>query len=89
MNVRMSSGSGLGSAFQCLLEGYKYGRPKCKISNQRFIKPTIPELNCPRNLWSTVARLRTGHFKGMKIPPDNSRSCPICRNCPQTQLTYF
>ncbi|GFQ91617.1 hypothetical protein TNCT_488481 [Trichonephila clavata] len=60
---------------------------KRKISNQRFIKPTIPDLNCPRNLLSTVARLRTDHFKGIKISPDNFRSYPISRNCPPTQLT--
>ncbi|GFW81219.1 hypothetical protein TNCV_375681 [Trichonephila clavipes] len=60
---------------------------KRKISNQRFIKPTIPELNCPRNVSSTIARLRTDNFKGMKISPDNSRFYPICRNCPQTQFT--
>ncbi|GFV13962.1 hypothetical protein TNCV_524391 [Trichonephila clavipes] len=60
---------------------------KCKISNQHFIKPTIPKLNCPTNLSSTVIRLSTGYFKGMKLSPDNSRSYPICRNCPQTQST--
>ncbi|GFU83441.1 hypothetical protein TNCV_1346261 [Trichonephila clavipes] len=58
-----------------------------KISNQRFKKPIIPELNCPRNLSSTVARLPTDHFNGMEITPDNSRSYPIYRNCPQIQLT--
>ncbi|GFW98838.1 hypothetical protein TNCV_2837991 [Trichonephila clavipes] len=54
-------------------------------SNRGFIKPTIPELNCPRNLSPTVARLRKGHFKVMKISSDNSRSYPICKNCPETQ----
>ncbi|GFX82021.1 hypothetical protein TNCV_2572201 [Trichonephila clavipes] len=32
---------------------------KRKTSNKCFIKPTIPELNCPRNLSPTVARHRT------------------------------
>ncbi|GFR28390.1 hypothetical protein TNCT_73151 [Trichonephila clavata] len=59
------------------------------LYNQRLIKPIIPELNCPRNLSSTVAKLRMGHFKAMKVSPDNSRSYPICRNCPQTQLTPY
>ncbi|GFW23843.1 hypothetical protein TNCV_945281 [Trichonephila clavipes] len=59
---------------------------KRKISNQHFIKPTISELNCPRNLSSIVASLRTGCFKGMKISPDNSPSYPIFRNCAQNQL---
>ncbi|GFV15475.1 hypothetical protein TNCV_4835011 [Trichonephila clavipes] len=36
---------------------------KRKTSNQRFIKPTIPELNRLRNLSSTVAKLGTVHFK--------------------------
>ncbi|GFU71908.1 hypothetical protein TNCV_1628491 [Trichonephila clavipes] len=60
---------------------------KRKTSNQSIIKPTIPGLNCLRNVSSTDARLRTRHFKGMKISIDNSRSYPICRNCPQTHLT--
>ncbi|GFW29020.1 hypothetical protein TNCV_2355781 [Trichonephila clavipes] len=28
-----------------------------------------------------------GHFKGIKITPDNSRSYPTYRNSPKTQLT--
>ncbi|GFX70088.1 hypothetical protein TNCV_4615261 [Trichonephila clavipes] len=43
--------------------------------------------NCPRKFPSTVSRLPTGAFKGMKISPDNSRSYPIFRNSPQTKLT--
>ncbi|GFX45879.1 RNase H domain-containing protein [Trichonephila clavipes] len=31
-------------------------------------------------------RLRTKHFKGMKILPDVSRSYVECRHCPCTQL---
>ncbi|GFQ87616.1 hypothetical protein TNCT_457071 [Trichonephila clavata] len=62
--------------------------PSAKILyNQRFMEQTIPELNCPRNLSSTVARLRKGNFKGMEISPDNSGCYPISRNYPQTQLT--
>ncbi|GFQ90831.1 hypothetical protein TNCT_107431 [Trichonephila clavata] len=57
------------------------------LCNQRFIKRIVPEINCARNLSSTIARLHTDRFKGMKISPDNSRSYLICRNCPQTQLT--
>ncbi|GFS79302.1 hypothetical protein TNCV_4409551 [Trichonephila clavipes] len=60
--------------------------PRGNFFNLRFIKRTIPELNYPKNLSSTVGRLRMGYFKGMKISPDNSRSHPICINCPQTQL---
>ncbi|GFW38848.1 hypothetical protein TNCV_3882151 [Trichonephila clavipes] len=39
---------------------------KRKIFNHRFIKPTIPELNCPRNVSSIVARLRTGYFRASR-----------------------
>ncbi|GFT70419.1 hypothetical protein TNCV_2658511 [Trichonephila clavipes] len=45
-----------------------------KISNQSFVNATIPELNCSRNLSSTVAILRTGYYEGMKITPDNFQS---------------
>ncbi|GFR10389.1 hypothetical protein TNCT_288351 [Trichonephila clavata] len=31
-------------------------------------------------------KIPKGHFKGMEISLDNSRSYPICRNCPQSQL---
>ncbi|XP_055928755.1 uncharacterized protein LOC129959884 [Argiope bruennichi] len=42
-----------------------------RIYNQHLSKATIPDLNCPRNLSSTIARRRTGHFKGMKISRTN------------------
>lgn len=62
--------------------------PDVKNFVQSFPKPLIPEVNCSKNLSFVIARFRTGHLKGMKISPENaSRSYPICRNCPQTQLT--
>ncbi|GFV30953.1 hypothetical protein TNCV_4013871 [Trichonephila clavipes] len=60
---------------------------KRKISSQHFMKPTLPELNCPTNVSSTVARLHMVHFKGMKISPDKTRFYSIYRNCLQTQRT--
>ncbi|GFR18442.1 hypothetical protein TNCT_625571 [Trichonephila clavata] len=69
--------SGLGSAFHCPFGICKCGRQAPNFYNQCFIKPTIPELHCPRNLPSAVARLHAGHSKGMKISPDNSQSYPI------------
>ncbi|GFT29480.1 hypothetical protein TNCV_2116791 [Trichonephila clavipes] len=71
----------------CHLGGCKHGCQAQNFYHQRFIKPTIPELNYPKNLLSTVVRLPTGHFKSMKISLDNYRSYPTCRNCPEAQLT--
>ncbi|GFW02563.1 hypothetical protein TNCV_2455791 [Trichonephila clavipes] len=45
------------------------------------------EFDCPRIITSTIARLRTEHFKGMKIHPDKIRSYVQCKHCPDLQLT--
>ncbi|CAL1288993.1 unnamed protein product [Larinioides sclopetarius] len=37
-------------------------------------KQSILALNCDRAISTTIARLRTKHFKGMKISPDGRRS---------------
>ncbi|GFU14239.1 hypothetical protein TNCV_3579141 [Trichonephila clavipes] len=99
MGTSLISGVVASSSASCRWNGIQYGgltRSKQVTSekanfviktNQRFIKLTIPELNCPRNLSSTVSGFRMGYFKGMKISPDHSRSFPICKNCPQIQLT--
>lgn len=60
---------------------------KRRIFDSKFSKPSIPDLNCPRHLSSIVARLRTGHLKGMKIAPDNTRSYVPCGNCSDAELT--
>ncbi|GFT53249.1 hypothetical protein TNCV_4233441 [Trichonephila clavipes] len=65
--------------------GTAYAVAKRKISNQRFVKPITPDLNCPRNLPSTTTRVISEVC--VKISPDNSRFYSICRNYPQTQLT--
>ncbi|GFX51841.1 hypothetical protein TNCV_5015431 [Trichonephila clavipes] len=47
----------------------------------------VTEFDCPRNITSTIARLRTERLKGMKIHPDKTRSCVQCKHCPDLQLT--
>ncbi|GFX04199.1 RNase H domain-containing protein [Trichonephila clavipes] len=47
----------------------------------------VTEFDCPRIITSTIARLRTEHFKGMKIHPDKTRSYVKCKHCPDLQLT--
>ena len=49
-------------------------------------KHSIPALNCDRAVSTTIARLRTKHFKGMKISPDGHRSYRSCPHCPDTEL---
>ncbi|GFU16270.1 hypothetical protein TNCV_4422251 [Trichonephila clavipes] len=50
-------------------------------------KHFIPDLNCNRVISTTVARLRTRDFKGMKISPDGQRIYNTCPNCPDIQLS--
>ncbi|GFX35969.1 hypothetical protein TNCV_4214911 [Trichonephila clavipes] len=50
-------------------------------------KPLIVDFDCSRNLTSIIARLRTGHFKGMKISSDKTRTYIPCKNCTEAQLT--
>ena len=60
---------------------------KGRIFDQTFKKLSMPDLNCSRNLSSVIERIPTGHFRGMKIfPDDNSRSYAFYRNCPDTKL---
>ncbi|GFW51510.1 hypothetical protein TNCV_4211881 [Trichonephila clavipes] len=44
------------------------------------------EFDCPRIIASTIARLRTEHFKGMKIHSDKTRSYVQWKHCPDLQL---
>ncbi|GFV44274.1 RNase H domain-containing protein [Trichonephila clavipes] len=60
---------------------------KHRIMNHTFKKPLVTEFDCPRIITSTIARLRTEHFKGMKIHPDKTRSYVQCKQCPDLQLT--
>ncbi|GFW58014.1 RNase H domain-containing protein [Trichonephila clavipes] len=49
-------------------------------------KLSLPELNCSREITTTIAKLRTKYFKGMEILSDGSRSYVEYRHCPYTQL---
>ncbi|GFX57751.1 probable RNA-directed DNA polymerase from transposon BS [Trichonephila clavipes] len=60
---------------------------KHRIMNHTFKKPLVTEFDCPRNITSTIARLRTEHLKGMKIHPGKTRSYVQCKHCPDLQLT--
>ncbi|GFX37942.1 RNase H domain-containing protein [Trichonephila clavipes] len=55
----------------------------CSNPRKKFL---LPELNYSREITTTITRLRTKHFKGMKILPDGFRSYVECRHCPGTQL---
>ncbi|GFV33243.1 hypothetical protein TNCV_3948971 [Trichonephila clavipes] len=58
---------------------------KRKITFHRVKKHFIPDLNCNHVISSTTARLRTRHFKWMKISPDGRRSYNTCPHCPIIQ----
>ncbi|GFX49305.1 RNase H domain-containing protein [Trichonephila clavipes] len=58
-----------------------------RLLPHRYKKPLIVDFDCSRNLTSIIARLRTGHFKGMKISSDITRTYIPCKNCPEAQLT--
>ncbi|GFW00797.1 hypothetical protein TNCV_1760351 [Trichonephila clavipes] len=58
-----------------------------KLLPHRYKKPLIVDFDCSRNLTSIIARLRTGHFKGMKISSDKTRTYIPCKNCTESQLT--
>lgn len=62
------------------------------IASRRLLSATsqkhsIPTLNCDRAISTTIARLRTKHFKGMKISPDGHRSYRSCPHCIDTELS--
>ncbi|GFX30719.1 hypothetical protein TNCV_1180971 [Trichonephila clavipes] len=68
-----------------------HGRCKCgrklQTSASSPQKPLIVDFDCSRNLTSIIARLRTGHFKGMKISSDKTRTYIPCKKCTEAQLT--
>ncbi|GFX13590.1 RNase H domain-containing protein [Trichonephila clavipes] len=59
---------------------------KQKLCSNPRKKFSLPELNYSREITTTITRLRTKYFKGMKILPDGSRSYVECRHCSGTQL---
>ncbi|GFW72136.1 RNase H domain-containing protein [Trichonephila clavipes] len=58
-----------------------------RLLPHRYKKHLIVDFDCSRNLTSIIARLRTGHFKGMKISSDKTRTYIPCKNCTEGQLT--
>ncbi|GFX59967.1 RNase H domain-containing protein [Trichonephila clavipes] len=58
-----------------------------RLLPHRYKKPIIFDFDRSRNLTSIIARLRTGHFKGMKISSDKTRTYIPCKNCTEAQLT--
>ncbi|GFU91578.1 RNase H domain-containing protein [Trichonephila clavipes] len=58
-----------------------------RLLPHRYKKPLIVDFDCSRNLTSIIARLSTGHFKGMKISSDKTRTYIPCKNCTEAQLT--
>ncbi|GFW86859.1 ribonuclease H [Trichonephila clavipes] len=59
----------------------------CRLLPHRSKKNLIVDFDCSRNLTSIIARLRTGHFKGMKISTDKTRTYIPCKSCTEDQLT--
>lgn len=58
------------------------------LSNQLLKKPLISNFNCSRTITSKIVRLRTNHFKDMKVQLDDTRSFVNCRNFPENQISY-
>ncbi|GFW72210.1 RNase H domain-containing protein [Trichonephila clavipes] len=58
-----------------------------RLLPHRYKKTLIVDFDCSRNLTSIIARLRTGHFIGMKISSDKTRTCIPCKNFTEVQLT--
>ena len=50
-------------------------------------KHQIPEISTNRTATSSLTRLRTGHFRGMKIRKDGTRTYCHCKNCPDAEFT--
>ncbi|GFW43239.1 RNase H domain-containing protein [Trichonephila clavipes] len=58
-----------------------------RLLPHRYKKTLIVDFDCSRNLTSIIARPRTGHFKGIKILSDKTRTYIPCKNCTEAQLT--
>ncbi|GFV73028.1 hypothetical protein TNCV_3951691 [Trichonephila clavipes] len=57
----------------------------CKFTNK--LRSYVTEFDCPRIITSTIARLRTEHFKGMKIHQTRQDHMFNAKHCPDLQLT--
>ncbi|CAL1276837.1 unnamed protein product [Larinioides sclopetarius] len=60
---------------------------KHRLLPHSFNKHLITDIDCPRILTSIITRLRTNHYKGMKILPDKTRTYIPCKNCTDAQFT--
>ncbi|GBN82966.1 hypothetical protein AVEN_179765-1 [Araneus ventricosus] len=47
----------------------------------------ICEINEVRNITRTITRLRTSHFKAMRIDVNGVRTHAQCSHCPDTELS--
>ena len=50
-------------------------------------KDQLCEINADRLITIIIIRLRTGHYRGMKIIREGGRVYRSCNSCPDTQLT--
>ncbi|UYV83735.1 hypothetical protein LAZ67_23002379 [Cordylochernes scorpioides] len=55
---------------------------KYKIIKQKNNKRLKCEINSERKMTKTITRLRTKHYKGMTIHPDDTITYRACNNCP-------
>ncbi|GFS83968.1 hypothetical protein NPIL_156571 [Nephila pilipes] len=60
---------------------YRLGEKSIKKIHQ------IYKSNANREIVKTTTGLETGHFDGMKINADHTRTYKKCRNCPEKGLT--
>ncbi|GFX98248.1 hypothetical protein TNCV_4908911 [Trichonephila clavipes] len=58
-----------------------------KLTSYPVKRYFIPDLNCNQVISTTIAKLRTRHFKGMKTSPDDPRSYNTCLHRPDIQLS--
>ena len=57
------------AALLCTTISLENAVAKLSLLPYSFKKPLITDFDCPRILTSTIARLRTDHFKGMRNLP--------------------
>ncbi|GFV67733.1 hypothetical protein TNCV_4624131 [Trichonephila clavipes] len=59
--------------------------PVVRLLTHSFKKPLIKDFDSLRIIAFIIARLRSHHYKGMEIYPDEARSCIQSKNCPEIQ----
>ncbi|GFY68606.1 hypothetical protein TNIN_384921 [Trichonephila inaurata madagascariensis] len=58
---------------------------RSRVLPHSFKKPLITDFDSPRVITSTIAKLRTHHYKSMKTHSDKTRSYMQCKSCPEIQ----